>query len=231
MLCTAGLVTSLYLGWTEGTALPQGVGYTGGFSAGWEHMLNQLAYFTFISALLVCVTSVMLAVRPGRSSPVFHSLRLAGVVQVIITGVVFNILLRGEGSMSGVWLFNDRVLHVILPVAVPVVWLILGPHGRVKGRVVLGSTVIPLAWLAMTLIRGPLLDWYPYEILDVPGMGYAGVSVYVVSILAGFITIACLLWLIDRVLSRVTGSGAGVDLLQNGDGGEQFGDRGGVEPC
>lgn len=202
LLCAAGLVSSLYLGWTEDTSLPAGVGYSGGFAAGWEHMLNQLAYFTFISALLVCATSVMLALGTDRPSRLFQSLRLAGVVQVIITGAVFNLLLRDDGSMSGVWLFNDRVLHVILPVVVPMVWFVLGPYGRITGRVVLGSTAVPLVWLAVTLIRGPILDWYPYEILDVPGMGYAGVSVYVVAILLAFLTIACLLWLIDYALAR-----------------------------
>lgn len=203
LLCLAGLLSSLYLGWTEDTSLPDDVGYSGGFSAGWEHMLNQLAYFTVVSALLVCLTSAMLALRTQRSSQLFNSLRLAGVVQVIITGVVFNLLLRADGPMEGVWLFNDRVLHVILPVLVPVVWLALGPHGRINFRVVLGSTVIPLVWLAVTLVRGPVLDWYPYTILDVPDMGYAAVSVYVIAILVGFIGIACLLWLIDYSLSRL----------------------------
>ncbi|NLS09140.1 Pr6Pr family membrane protein [Nesterenkonia sp. MY13] len=52
----------------------------------------------------------------------------------------------------------------------------------------------------MTLIRGPGLDWYPYNILDVPGMGYAGVAVYIGSILVAFLGIATALWLVDRKL-------------------------------
>lgn len=203
LLSAAGLVSSFYLGWTGDTSLPSGVGYAGGFSAGWEHMLNQPAYFTVLSGLLVCVTSAMLAVRPERTSQVFGSLRLAGVVQMMITGLVFNILLRGDGALTGVSLFNDQVLHVILPVLVPVVWLLCGPRGRVSGRVVLGATVVPLLWLAVTLIRGPILDWYPYDILDVPGLGAGGVAVYIVAILAAFVAIACLLWLIDRVIAAL----------------------------
>ncbi|WP_150460478.1 Pr6Pr family membrane protein [Nesterenkonia ebinurensis] len=202
LLCAAGLVTSLYLGWTLDSAPPIGVAYAGGFSAGWEHMLNQPAYFTFLSALLVMVTSAMLAVRPEQTSTLFHAVRLASVVQIIITGLVFNLLLRSEGRLLGVWLFNDRVLHVILPVLVPLVWLVFGPHGRLNLRAVAGSAVIPLLWLAVTLIRGPGLDWYPYTILDVPGVGYTRVSAYVVAILLAFLGIACLLWLIDRALCR-----------------------------
>lgn len=191
----------MYLGWTGDTSLPDGVGYSGGFSAGWEHMLNQPAYFTVLSGIVVCVTSAMLAVRPDRSSGVFNSLRLAGVVQMMITGLVFNILLRGEDPMTGVSQFNDQILHVILPILVPVVWLLCGPHGRISGRVVLGATVVPLLWLAVTMFRGPILDWYPYDILDVPGLGFGEVGAYITAILTAFMAIACLLWVIDRLLS------------------------------
>lgn len=201
LLCAAGLSSSLYLGWTLDSTLPIGVAYAGGFTAGWEHMLNQPAYFTFLSALLVMITSVMLAFRPDQRSTLFHAVRLASVVQIMITGLVFNLLLRSEGRMLGVWLFNDRMLHVILPVLVPLVWLVFGPHGRLSLKAVAGSVVIPLLWLAATLLRGPLLDWYPYNILDVPGMGYAGVGIYIGAILAVFVLIAWLLWLLDRTLA------------------------------
>jgi hypothetical protein len=202
VVCAAGLLSSLYLGWTADSQLPEGVGYAGGFAAGWPHLLNQPAYFTFLSALLVCVTSLLLAIRPDRTSAVFHTLRLAGVIQVIITGVVFNLLLRSDGELEGVWLFNDQVLHMAVPVLVPVVWLVLGPHGNVSLRIVAASAFLPMLWLAATLLRGPVLDWYPYIILDVPGRGWAGVAPYIVSILVAFVGMAAAMWLIDR---RVTG--------------------------
>lgn len=148
VMTLSGLVSSLYLGWTRDTELPTGVGYTGGLTAGWHHMLNQPAYFTVISGLMVCVTSAMLTLNTRRRSAVFHAVRIGGVVCVIITGIVFNILLRGPGTMTGVMAFNDTVLHVIAPLAVPLVWLILGPHGGLSARSALGSTIIPLAWRA-----------------------------------------------------------------------------------
>lgn len=198
----AGAATSLYLGWTEGSSLPAGVGFAGGFAAGWPHALNQPAYFTFLSALLVCATSVMVAVRPGCRSGVFHAIRLAGIVQAIITGLVFNVLLRSPDALTGVRLFNDTVLHVVMPVLVPLVWLAFGPHGRLSWRSVVFSAVIPLLWLAVTLARGPWLDWYPYDIMDVSGLGYSGVMVYVVVILAVYFLIASLIRILDGHLRR-----------------------------
>ena len=202
LVSLSGILTSLYLGWTDDTALPDGVGYTGGFSAGWEHMLNQPAYFTFLSALLVLVCSWMLAIRTYGRSTVFHVVRLAAVIQAIITGVVFNVLLRDDAVMTGVRFFNDVVLHQVMPVLAPLVWLIFGPFGRITGRVVAGSVVIPLMWLIVTLARGPSLDWYPYTILDVPGMGWDGVGVYIGAILVTFLALAFAFWGIDRLVSR-----------------------------
>lgn len=202
LLCAAGLVSSLHLGWTRDSHVPVGAGFGGGFTAGWDHMLNQLAYFTFVSGVLAGATSAVLACRPQIRSAIFHALRLAGVVCVLITGLVFNLLLRGDDVLRGAQLFNDTVLHLIVPVLVPLVWLILGPHGRIGGRVVVLSLLVPLGWLGVTLLRGPLLDWYPYEILDVPRMGYAGVGVYVGAIIATYVVLALLLWGADRLLSR-----------------------------
>lgn len=202
LLCAAGLVSSLHLGWTRDSHVPVGAGFGGGFTAGWDHMLNQLAYFTFVSGVLAGATSAVLACRPQIRSAIFHALRLAGVVCVLITGLVFNLLLRGDDVLRGAQLFNDTVLHLIVPVLVPLVWLILGPHGRIGGRVVVLSLLVPLGWLGVTLLRGPLLDWYPYEILDVPRMGYAGVGVYVGVIIAAYVVLALLLWGLDRLFCR-----------------------------
>lgn len=200
LLCAAGLASSLHLGWTRDTDLPVDAGFAGGFSAGWEHTLNQLAYFTFVSGVLAGATSAALAVKPQIRSAAFHALRLAGVVCVIITGAVFNLLLRGEDVLSGAQLFNDTVLHLIVPVLVPVVWLVFGPHGRLSGRALLLSLLVPLIWLGVTLARGPALDWYPYEILDVPRMGYAGVGVHLISIIAAYVLVGLLIWGLDRLL-------------------------------
>ena len=47
----------------------------------------------------------------------------------------------------------------------------------------------PIAWVVYTMIRGAVVDWYPYPFLDPavePGVGLGGVAVYVIAI-ASFI--------------------------------------------
>ncbi|MGM7667020.1 Pr6Pr family membrane protein [Microbacterium sp. A93] len=206
LLSFTGNGLSFYIGSWKATDLPADAGFSGGFAAGWEHMLNQPTYFTFLANFLVGLTSLLLAIRPHRTSDLFHALRIAAVVCIVITGVVFNVLLRDAPPGTPVEYVNDTIQHLITPILTPVVWLLFDPPGRITwGRIGLAA-VIPLAWLAFTLVRGPFLDWYPYSILDVPRMGYDGVAVYVVAILAFFFVVAAVMWVVDRVLVRITGS-------------------------
>lgn len=202
VLAFASNVISLSIGSWKDSALPPDAGFSGTFAGGWQHMLNQPAYFTFMSNFLVGLTSLLLAIRPERRSDLFHAVRIAAIVCIIITGVVFNLLLRDGPMGTSIEHVNDTVQHIITPVVAPLVWLLLDPRGAVTWKRIGLSAVIPLGWLAFTLVRGPYLDWYPYSILDVPRMGYGGVAVYVVAILVFYLGVAALMWVVDRRLAR-----------------------------
>lgn len=158
------------------------------------------------------LTSLLLALRLHRPGTLFRVLRVTGVVCIVITGVVFNVLLRDADPMTAVERFNDTLQHIVTPILTPVLWAVFGPRRQITWRVVWLSTLIPLAWLAFTLLRGPWLDWYPYTILDVPRLGYDGVAVYVVAILVFFVAVAALLRVADGLLARAgVGVGAGAE--------------------
>jgi len=56
--------------------------------------------------------------------------------------------------------------------------------------------VVPLVWLAYTLIRGAVVGWYPYPFVDVSVHGYlyvAGACVAVAALLFGLAVLAKLL--------------------------------------
>lgn len=194
LLSFTGNGLSFHIGSWKDSDLPADAGFHGGFEGGWEHMVNQPTYFTFLANFLVGLTSLLLAIRPHRTSSLFHALRIAAVVCIVITGVVFNLLLRDAPPGTPVEYVNDTIQHVITPILTPLVWLLFDPRGGVTWRRIGLASVVPLAWLAFTLARGPLLDWYPY------------------TILAFFFLVAAVMWLLDRFLpgprlpSRTTAS-------------------------
>jgi hypothetical protein len=59
----------------------------------------------------------------------------------------------------------------------------------------------PLVWLAYTLVRGPIVDWYPYPFLNPANVGgYVGVTAYCIAIALGFFAFV---WLILALGRRV----------------------------
>lgn len=197
-LALVGCVLSLRNGLISDSTIPDGAGWTRIFPRGWQHTANQLAFFTFLSNALVAATSLILAVRGGLRSTLGQVVHLCGLICIVITGVVFNVLLRNDDPMTPLQTFHDSVQHIATPILAPVLFLVFGPLGLVTWRRIGQAAIIPLVWLGVTLARGALWDWYPYTILDVPKLGYAGIAPYVVAIFASFFVIGGLLWLVDR---------------------------------
>lgn len=198
----AGCLTSFPIGASKPTMVIPGVGYRGGFAAGWQHAVNQPAYFTWLSNAMVAATSLTLAARrTAPTSDAFWAVRTAGLGSVMVTGIVYNGLLRGMEQDTALYRFNDAVQHIVNPVLAPAVWAAFDPHGQITARRAGLASVIPLMWAAVTLARGARIDWYPYPFLDVPRMGYRGVGVALSVVLAGFSGLLGVLGQVDRRLA------------------------------
>ena len=179
------------------------------FTSGFGRLVNTLSYFTVQSNILVALTTGLLAVRVLRSSTLFRVLRLAGLVGIAITGVVFHLALRDLQELAGKEALADFLLHTASPVLCVLGWLVFGPRAQISRRLVGLSVLFPVLWLAYTLIRGPLVqtrfgrDYYPYPFLDVVDHGYGTVVVNIVLVAVLFALIAGGALLLDRHLPGV----------------------------
>ncbi|MDO5633949.1 MAG: Pr6Pr family membrane protein [Micrococcus sp.] len=198
-----GCVTSFSIGASKPTMRLENVGYAGGFEAGWAHAVNQPAYFTWFSNALVAVTTLTLAAK--RSTPVqdsFWAARTAGLGSVVITGLVYNTVLRGHEQDTALYRFNDTLQHIVNPLLAPLVWAAFDPRGQITVRRAALGAALPLTWAAITLARGARIDWYPYPFLDVPRLGYRTVGLTLTGILGAFVTTTATLSTVDARLSR-----------------------------
>jgi len=80
------------------------------------------------------------------------------------------------------------------------VWLIVGPRGWINPRVIALSFVLPIAWLVFALIRGAIIDAYPYPFVDVVTNGYGTVMINVVGIVVFALILNLIFWGLDRLL-------------------------------
>lgn len=141
-----------------------------------------LAYFTVESNLLVAVAAVGLALDPARDGPTWRVVRLAGIVGITITAVVHFVLLRPLLDLEGWDYAADKLLHTVVPALAVVGWLAFGPRPRVTPRVMGLALLLPVTWVAWTLVFGAVDGWYPYPFLDPAEEGWAGVLVAVAGI-------------------------------------------------
>ena len=87
-----------------------------------------------------------------------------------------------------------------MPIVVVVDWLLDPPAARIEPRRALLWVAYPVAWIAYTMIRGPLVGWYPYPFLDPGPNGYGPVIVTVAVILAAGVGLCLLVAAVGNAL-------------------------------
>ncbi|MCJ1709055.1 Pr6Pr family membrane protein [Microbacterium sp. VKM Ac-2923] len=166
---------------------------------------NFFSFFTILSnvsaAVVLLIVGLRFFVRGRRLSPepVVLATALAWVTTyMLVTGVVYNLLLRGIPLQPETVPWSNEILHVWGPLFL-LLDLFLAPGRRRLGwRAALTAAIFPVAWIVYTLLRAPLITnpntgapyWYPYPFLDPNTGGWGSVVVYVIVIAAVIVAFA-----------------------------------------
>ncbi len=148
------------------------------------------AFFTIQSNLIgVAAFAWLVANRDRPRSRALELLRGAAAVYLTVTFAVVILLLSDVDVQLQVnW--AEFTLHKLFPVVVVIDWLADPPRVRLTLRDALVWLVYPIAWTAVTLVRGAVDGWYPYPFLDPANGGWASVAVTIVAITAGFLLLS-----------------------------------------
>ncbi len=161
--------------------------------------VNFFSYFTNLSnilASLVFIVGAILLIQRREPGVTFDSIRGTAVVCMAVVGIVYGILLRNE-DLGALLPWINVVLHYVMPIAVVLDWLYQPPRTRFAVRQVAFWLIFPLLYLIYTLIRGSIVNWYPYPFLTPAKVGgYSGVALYCVAILVVFLLLGWLLMLV-----------------------------------
>ena len=165
---------------------------------------NFFSFFTVQSNVLaIALLAACVLVRRDDRGPSFDAVRGAITLYMVITGVVFALFLSGmqeELQTHIAWV--DFVVHRLMPVALLADWLVDPPRHRISPGMAFLWLLYPLAYFAYSLIRGEIVDWYPYPFLDASELGYGGVLVRCLGILAGMIVAALAIAEVGNRLGR-----------------------------
>jgi hypothetical protein len=179
---------------------------------------NFFSFFTILSNVLAAVVLAVggiwgLTHRDARVEPTWlATLLVCASTYMIVTGVVYNTLLRGIALPQGATVaWSNEVLHVVVPLVL-LADVLFAPRRRALGWGTVGvAAIFPIVWVIYTLLRANLVTapatgnpwWYPYPFLD-PALngGYGGVALWVLLIAAIILATAALVVGIGRRRAR-----------------------------
>lgn len=163
-------------------------------------MTNFFSFFTVLSNLGAAVVLAVAAVwawtdgREATREPRWLAVAITCVATcMIVTGVVYNVLLRGVELPQGSTVpWSNEVLHVVIPLFM-LADVLFAPKRRILSwRILATIAAFPVAWACYTLIRADLIVapatgdpyWYPYPFLNphITAGGYLGVAGYIATI-------------------------------------------------
>lgn len=164
---------------------------------------NFFSFFTIQTNLFAAAVFLYGAARQQRAPSARRDwLRGASALYMAVVFVVFALLLAGhqkELQTTTPWV--NAVVHEVMPVAVVLDWLADPPRTALGLRAAAYWLIYPLAYLVYTLVRGPIVDWYPYPFLDPAVDGYGGVAAHGLGILVVMLVFAAAVVAIGRARS------------------------------
>ncbi|MCU6479610.1 Pr6Pr family membrane protein [Arthrobacter sp. A2-55] len=159
------------------------------------NVLNFFSYFTNLSnifAACVLLVESVLAWRGRELGPLWQLARCASVVCMALVGIVFSALLR-DVDLGSLLPWINTWLHYVMPVAVVLDWLVQSPRLPIAFRRLGLVLVLPVAYLAYSLVRGAAINWYAYPFLNPANGGYGTVALTCVLIAVAFLAVSAVL--------------------------------------
>ena len=177
-------------------------------------------YFTNLSNFL-CI-GVMLAalVQTAKKKEdsyvtVAPVLKFVGMLGILLTFLVFNILLAGaEGRDPQLnWRIGSLCFHVVLPIMYIVDWFLFYERKKCKWTYPIISIAFPLAYITFIFIQAAILKFdtsilisgtttpliYPYFFVNLETQGVAGVIKWIIILLVAFVAVGYLFFGIDKL--------------------------------
>ena len=130
--------------------------------------VNFFSFFTIQSNLLA--VALLLGLEFDGTTPLGRFARWARgaiTLYMTMTGAIYAVLLAPVAADVSTQLdWVNTVVHVLAPIVVLGDWLIDRIEPAPTRRSALWWLAFPIAWLAYTVIRGLIVDWYPYPFID-----------------------------------------------------------------
>lgn len=164
---------------------------------------NFLSFFTIQCNLLIAISLTFAALVPRSVPGKFFSqlsVQTAIALYIFIVALVYNVVLRRLHHWEGLQWWVDNMLHVVIPVLYLVYWFLYRTSGVIARKESVSWIIFPSLYLVYTLVRGSVVDWYPYPFLNVLNLGYESVLMNITIMVSIFLVAGVILIAFTRSL-------------------------------
>lgn len=132
--------------------------------------------------------------------------RIDAAMMLLVTGLVYNFVLADGSPSIGTYRFTNPVEHMIMPVLMPVIWILSMPRRKRADITPINiglALILPIIWCVWTFARGAATGWYPYFFLDVNDLGYTAALKNTAGVFLLFFVLIALLAGVEQLLRRL----------------------------
>lgn len=171
----------------------------------WPTIKILLSFFTVLTNLCVaiCLTALLL-LRQTALGRFFArpSTQTAVAVYIFLVALVYNVALRGLDQPKGWDSLSNELLHVINPLLFVIYWFAFVDKARLEYKQTISWLIYPLLYVIFIVVRGHLIQKYPYPFINVVNIGYPKAILNTVIILIVFWILSLIFVLIGKKTAK-----------------------------
>ena len=140
-------------------------------------------------------------------------LKFIGMLGILLTFLVFNIMLAGARDPQLNWRVGSLVFHVVLPIMYIADWFLFYERKNVKWYYPVASIAFPLAYVIFLLVQALILKFdssvlitgtttpliYPYFFVNLETQGVPGVLMWICVLSAAFVAVGFMFFGLDKL--------------------------------
>ena len=143
-----------------------------------EAIIRFFSFFTILSNCMVVLFFIG-QLLPGRKSFFDfvnkNEVATAVTIYIIVVGVVYQTILRKPIPLEGWNRVADDILHLFIPLLMMLYWILFVSAKKININTIPYWLIYPSAYFIYTLIRGSIVNFYPYPFVAVNELGYSKV--------------------------------------------------------
>lgn len=170
-----------------------------------ETTIRFFSFFTILSNLIVTFYFSVLWLQ--KPSSLLLRLQKPGILTAVtlyitVVGLVYQLILRGIWSPTGLQKLVDELLHSIIPLFVVAFWYLYENHKETSWKNIPAWLIHPSIYLIYILFRGNISNFYPYPFVNVTELGLQKVLMNSGAMVLVFLFIAFGLIGISKLLAK-----------------------------